>query len=41
MLGIDDALIWLPYLLSVGCVIFSIWFGVKYWNKNDENDKEG
>lgn len=39
MLGIDDLFIILPYLLSVLCLIFSAWFGWKYWNKDDEKDK--
>lgn len=39
MLGIDDPLIWLPYVLSIACVCVSIWFGVRYWNRNDKNDK--
>ena len=37
MFGIDDPFIILPYLLSVVCVIFAAWFGLKYWNKDDEN----
>ena len=36
MFGIDDPFIILPYLLSVVCVIFAAWFGLKYWNKDDE-----
>ena len=32
MFGIDDPFIILPYLLSVVCVIFAAWFGLKYWN---------
>jgi len=39
MFGINDPLIILPYLLSVVCVLFSAWFGVKYWNKDDEKDE--
>lgn len=37
MFGIDDPGIWLAYLLAFACVIFAIWFGVRNWNK-DEND---
>ncbi len=36
MFGISDPGIWLVYLLTVACVVFSIWFGIKYWNKEDE-----
>ena len=39
MFGIDDPFIILPYLLSVVCVIFAAWFGLKYWNKDDEKDE--
>ena len=39
MFGIDDPFIILPYLLSVVCVIFSAWFGLKYFNKYDEKDE--
>lgn len=39
MFGIHDPLIIAPYLLMVGCVIFSAWYGLKYWNKNDKKDK--
>lgn len=38
MFGIDDPAIWGVYLLSFACVAGSIIFGVKYWNKEDEND---
>ena len=34
MFGIDDPFIILPYLLSVVCVIFAAWFGLKYWNED-------
>ncbi|MEG1403051.1 symporter small accessory protein [Bacteroides sp.] len=39
MFGINDPLILLPYLLSILCVVFAVWFGWKYWNKDDEKDK--
>lgn len=39
MFGIDDPFIILPYLLSVVCVVFAAWFGLKYWNKDDEKDE--
>lgn len=38
MFGIDDPLIYLPYVLSVACVIFSLFYGVKYWNKDNDKD---
>ncbi len=40
MFGIEDPGIWSVYLLSVLCVVGSIIFGVKYWNKEDDNDKK-
>lgn len=40
MFGIDDPFIWLPYVLSILCVLFSAWYGVKYWNKDDKKDEE-
>ena len=36
MFGIPDPQIWIVYLLSVLCVVFSAWFGIKYWNEEDE-----
>jgi hypothetical protein len=39
MFGIKDPLIVMPYALSVACVAFAIWFGVKYWNRDDTKDK--
>jgi len=38
MLGIDDPGIWLAYLLIIGCVVFSIWYGIANWNKEDKED---
>lgn len=35
MFGIPDPQIWIVYLLSVVCVIFAAWFGIKYWNEED------
>ena len=40
MFGISDPSIWIVYLLSVLCVIGSIVFGIKTWNKKDEDDNE-
>lgn len=39
MCGIEDPLIYLPYLLSVGCVLFAAWYGIKYWNKDNDKDE--
>jgi hypothetical protein len=39
MFGIEDPLIWLPYLLMVACVIFSAWYGLKNWHVDDKADK--
>ena len=36
MFGIDDPGIWLAYLLAAGCLVFSIIFGILYWNKGDD-----
>ena len=41
MFGISDPSIWIVYLLSVLCVIGSIVFGIKTWNKKDEDEKDG
>ena len=40
MFGIDDLFIILPYLLGLGCVLFSAWYGIKNWSKNDKKGKE-
>lgn len=40
MFGIDDFFILLPYLLGVGCLVFSAWYGLKNWSKNDKEEKE-
>ena len=39
MFGIPDFGIWLAYILAFLCVIFAIWHGIKYWNKDDKKDK--
>lgn len=39
MFGISDLFIILLYLFLVVCVFFVVWFGFKYWNKDDEKDK--
>lgn len=36
MFGIDDPGIWMAYLIAVGCVIFSVWYGIAHWNEEDE-----
>ena len=36
MFGIPDPQIWLVYILSVICVAFAAWFGIKFWNEEDE-----
>ena len=38
MLGIPDPGIWLVYLLSIACVIFAAWYGIKYWNEEEKDD---
>lgn len=37
MFGINDPGIWLAYLLAFICLLYSIWFGITHWNK-DEKD---
>ena len=36
MFGIPDPGIWMVYVLIVGCVAFSVWYGIKYWNEKDK-----
>lgn len=36
MFGISDPGIWLAYLLAFACLLFSIWFGITTWNKEDD-----
>ena len=36
MFGIPDPNIWIVYLLSIACVLFAAWFGIKYWNEEDD-----
>lgn len=37
MFGIEDPGIWLAYLLAFICLLYSIWFGIIHWNKDDED----
>jgi len=39
MFGIEDPGIWISYLMSFGCVIFAVWFGITRWNKDDDSKK--
>ena len=36
MFGISDPGIWLAYLLELLCLVFAVWYGIKYWNQDDE-----
>jgi TRAP-type C4-dicarboxylate transport system permease small subunit len=36
MFGIPDPNIWIVYILSIVCVLFSAWFGIRYWNEEDD-----
>lgn len=36
MFGIDDPGIWLAYLLAFACLLYSIWFGITTWNKDEK-----
>lgn len=38
MFGIEDPGIYLAYLLAIGCVVFSVWFGITRWNKEDDEN---
>lgn len=38
MFGIDDPGIYLAYLLAIGCLVFSVWFGITRWNREDKDD---
>lgn len=40
MFGINDPGIWLAYLLAFACLIFSVVYGIIYWNKDSKNEKE-
>ncbi len=43
MFGINDPGIYIAYIMAIGCVVFSIWFGISHWNKEDkdsDNPKE-
>jgi hypothetical protein len=39
MFGIDDFFIILPYVLGIACVLFSAWYGLKNWSKDDKEEK--
>lgn len=36
MFGISDSGIWLAYLLAFTCLLYSIWFKITTWNKEDD-----
>ena len=36
VLGIDDAGVWLAYLLCILSTLYSIIYGLSNWNKGDE-----
>lgn len=38
MFGINDPGIWLAYLLAIVCLLFAVWFGITYWNKDSDED---
>ncbi|GHT71249.1 hypothetical protein AGMMS50239_40310 [Bacteroidia bacterium] len=38
MFGIDDPGIYIAYLLAIGCLVFSIFYGVSKWNEKDDDD---
>jgi hypothetical protein len=40
MFGIDDPGIWSAYLLAFLCVAFSVWFGIRNWNKDGDGDDD-
>ncbi|MDH6534228.1 hypothetical protein M2101_000890 [Parabacteroides sp. PM5-20] len=38
MLGIEDPGIYLAYLLAIACLLFSLWFGITHWNRDDKEN---
>ncbi len=36
ILGIEDPGIWSVYLLCIFCAVFCVYYGLKNWNKGDE-----
>ncbi|MDD2559734.1 MAG: hypothetical protein PHE04_03585 [Bacteroidales bacterium] len=38
MFGISDPGIWLAYLLELLCLVFAVWYGIKYWNQDDGDE---
>ena len=40
MFGIDDPGIYIAYLLLAGCLIFSVVYGIIYWNEKEEEVKK-
>lgn len=38
MFGIEDSGIWIPYLSALLCLLFSAWWGITKWNKEDDSD---
>ena len=38
MFGIDDPGIYITYLMMVGCLIFSLWYGISKWNEKEEEE---
>ncbi len=37
MFGINDPGILLAYLLGIGCLVFSIWYGITRWDSEDKD----
>ena len=36
MFGIDDPGIWIAYLTAFLCLVFSIWYSISNWNKDEK-----
>lgn len=36
VLGIQDPGIWIVYLLCIFCAVFCVYYGLRNWNKGDE-----
>jgi hypothetical protein len=34
MFGIEDFGIILAYIMAIGCLVFSLWYGISHWNKD-------
>jgi hypothetical protein len=40
VLGIESPAVWLAYLLSIGCAVLCVGYGIVNWNKGEEPVKK-